>query len=303
MNLSPPPLARAAAVSSQTAATTKPIASAGHYATVARALAFLEANAARSPSLAETAAVLGLSEFHFQRLFLEWAGVTPKEFLQALRLARAKQLLVHSRPLLDTAFALGLSGPSRLHDLFVTVEGLTPGDWKRGAAGLHLRWTVADTRFGPALFAAGERGLCRIAFVDSLAAARDELALHWPGARLVEDAAALAPTITEVASRMSGEAPRERLGLLLRGSPLRLKVWQALLRLPPGAVASYSFLAAQAGHPSAVRAVASAVADNPIAWLVPCHRAIRASGALGEYRWGASRKALVLACEQLGANP
>mgnify|MGYP000901334396 CR=1 FL=1 len=268
------------------------------YQRIEKAISWLRDHAAEQPSLAEAAGVLGLSEFHFQRLFLEWAGVTPKEFVQVLTLRRAKALLDESKPLLDAAFAVGMSGPSRLHDLFVGIERMTPGDYKRAAAGMTIRWTLAPTRFGAALFAATDRGLCRIAFLDSKEAAMAELAAEWPGARHVEDARALAGFVEEVDRRMRGDAPRDRLGLLLRGSPLRLKVWEALLRVPRGAMISYTDLAAQAGEPRAVRAVASSVADNPIGYLVPCHRVIRATGAINEYRWGSARKAVILGCEQ-----
>lgn len=275
-----------------------------HYTTIARAIDFLRERGEPTTRLAEAAAHVGLSEFHFQRLFVEWAGVTPKEFVQTMTLARAKALLAEDLSLLDTSLQLGLSGPARLHDLFVSVEAMTPGDWKRGAQGLVLRWTLAETPFGRALFAATERGLCRVSFiddgfVDAAAQARAELESEWPGAQLVEDAAALQTQVDEILHRMRGGAPRQRLGLLLRGSPLRVRVWQALMRVPPGRLTSYSGLAARVGEPRAVRSVASCVADNPIAWLVPCHRVIRAGGDIGEYHWGPQRKHTMLAWEQL----
>lgn len=275
----------------------------GDYARVARAIDWLCEHSVDQPSLAAAAAAIGLSEFHFQRLFVAWAGVSPKEFLQALTLVRAKRLLRRAS-VLDAALGVGLSGPSRLHDLFLRVERVTPGEWKRAGAGLVLRYAVGETRFGPALFSASERGLCGLGFIDSAggrAQALEELRARWPGAQLVEDAAALAPSIHEVDRRMRGLGPASRLGVVLKGSELRLTVWTALLALGPGDVLSYSELAERVGAPRAVRAVASCVADNPIGWLIPCHRVIQKSGAVGDYRWTPARKQLLLASERCAA--
>ena len=272
-----------------------------NYLRIERALAYLQARQQQQPSLDEVAEHVGLSAFHFQRLFLSWAGVTPKEFLQALTLQRAKSLLKKSTSLLETSLQLGLSGSSRLHDLFLHVEKMTPGEYKLQARGLTIHWTATDTPIGSALFAATERGLCQIAFADDLSCALSELKENWPAARLIESRARARPYAQEVLRRLRGLTPQSRLGILMKGSELRLKVWLALLRVPAGSLVSYAQLASLAGHASAVRAVAGCVADNPLAFLVPCHRVIRASGVFGEYRWGPFRKQALIGLEQVKA--
>jgi len=269
------------------------------YERVEKAIRFLAEHAGEQPRLAEVAGHVGLSPFHFQREFTAWAGLSPKEFLKSLTAKRARELLDDSHSLLDTALEVGLSGPSRLHDLFVSVEGMTPGEYKHRAAGLSIHWCVAQTPFGRALFAAAPRGLCRLAFTEDPEAAVAELARDWPGASLVHDPARLEPYCLEVSDRMRGLAPSTRLGLVLKGSELRLRVWRALLEIPRGTLASYAQVAALAGRADAVRAVAGGVAANPIAYLIPCHRVIRSTGALGGYHWGTGRKKVMLATEQV----
>jgi len=267
------------------------------YSRVERVIRHLEAHAGERPDLAALARVAGLSEFHFQRMFHRWAGITPKAFLQCLTLARAKELLDGSRSLLEASGELGLSGTGRLHDLFLTLEAMTPGEHQRGGAGLTLRWGVHATPFGEALFAATERGLCALSFLDrGREGALAELRSRWPHALLLEDPAATLPAAREVATRMEG-GPRGPLALLLKGSPFQVQVWKALLRIPEGGLASYRGLAALAGSPGASRAVGSALGANPIAYLIPCHRVIRATGALGDYHWGPARKRALLGVE------
>lgn len=270
---------------------------ASDYARVERAIRFVHAHAARQPSLAEVARELGLSEFHVQRLFQRWAGVSPKRFLQAITLARAKELLAAERPLLETSLAVGLSGPSRLHDLFVAVERMTPGEFARQAEGITLSWDVRPTRLGQALFAATARGLCALHFVDGGGSdeALAELQRRWPRATLRRDQGAVEGYADTLEARLGGE-PRP-LALVLQGTPLQLRVWEALLRIPPGQVVSYGALARAVGAPGAARAVGSAVGRNPIGVLVPCHRVIQSTGALGGYRWGLARKLAVLGRE------
>lgn len=276
-----------------------PATSSANYARIEQAIAYLLAHQDRQPSLDEVAEQADLSPFHFQRLFLAWAGVTPKEFLQALTIQRAKVLLKNSTSLLDASLQLGLSGTSRLHDLFVHVEKMTPGEYKQRAQGLSIYWTLTDTPVGPALFAATERGVCQIAFVDDLTCALAELKENWPAAQLVESRTHALPYAKEVLRRMQGLTPQSRLGIVMKGSDLRLSVWLALLRVPAGMLVSYSQLASLSGHPAAVRAVASCVAQNPLAFLVPCHRVIRSSGVFGEYRWGPQRKQVLIGLEQV----
>lgn len=272
------------------------------YQTVARALHYLGDHFLRQPSLEELSAHVGMSRFHFQRLFSRWAGVSPKRFLQFLTLEHAKGLLLQSEPVLHTAFASGLSGPARLHDLFISTEGVTPGEFKSRGLALQIAYGVHPTPFGPALFARTERGLCHLAFLDSecgtaIDAAVDGLRTEWPDAVLAEEpeeTAALAQAIFYPGNTSPPAAP---LSLFLKGTNYQIKVWTALLRIPSGSVTTYGGLAKALGAPKSARAVGSAVAKNPIAFLIPCHRVIRGIGAFGEYRWGAVRKRAIIGWE------
>lgn len=268
------------------------------YDRIERAIRYLEAHAASQPSLAEVADHLGLSEAHFHRMFHRWAGVTPKDFVQFLTLGRAKQLLAGERSVLDASLEVGLSGSGRLHDLFVSIEALTPGEYKRGGAGVGIAWAIHPTPLGQALFAATERGLCGLTFLGAEGPERAlaDLRDRWPHAEFQPDAPATMPYAAEVSARMQG-GPTRPLALLLKGTPFQLKVWEALLSVPEGRVMSYQGLAAAAGMPSATRAVGTAMGANPIGYLIPCHRVIRAGGEIGEYRWGADRKRVLLAIE------
>lgn len=266
------------------------------YAIVAQAIRYLQAHARRQPTLAELAQAVHLSEFHLQRVFSQWAGVSPKRFLQYLGKERALQALRQAPDVLAASVEAGLSGPGRLHDLLVTVEAMSPGEIRRGGAGLRVRWGLGETPLGQALLAWTPRGICHLAFIDDAgeAPARAALQAAWPAAQLVHDAAQAA----EWLQRIFPSVPQPgRLHLLLRGTNFQIKVWEALLRLPSGHCASYSQLAAAAGVPRAQRAVGSAVAANAVAYLIPCHRVIRESGEIGQYRWGAERKAALLAWE------
>lgn len=268
------------------------------YTRVEQAIRYLDAHARTQPSLEELARHVGLSEFHFQRLFRQWAGVTPKDFLQCLTLNRAKELLTESRTLLATSLELGLSGTGRLHDLFLNLEAMTPGDFKRQGEGLVIHWGVHATPFGEALFAVTPRGLCGLSFLEegSRAKAVADLQARWPGAVLAEASIQTEPFAVEVTSRMRGCASRP-LSLLLKGSPFQIQVWKALLAIPEGRIASYRGLAQLAGAPNATRAVGSALAMNPVGYLIPCHRVIRSTGAIGEYHWGSLRKLALLGVE------
>ena len=249
-----------------------------------------------SATLEDLGREVHMSPFHLQRLFVDWAGVSPKEFGQAMRHARAKTL-IRSQNLLESSYDLGLSSSSRLHDLFLSVESMTPGESKTLGRDLVIRWGVFETPFGNALLAATARGLCRLSFVEGPEEGEAELAREWPNAALIQDPLYVQPTVDEVVRRMEGASPTASIGVVMRGSPFRLQVWRALIEVPSGGVVSYSTLADAAGRSKAVRAVASSVANNDLAYLIPCHRVIRASGVLGEYRWGASRKAAMLGFE------
>lgn len=255
------------------------------------------AGAAEAPSLQALAEQAGQSPFHFQRSFVSLAGVTPKEFSQALTLARAKQRLQDAESVLEAALNVGLSGPSRLHDLFLSLEGLTPGEFKAGGLGLQLQWCRFETLLGPAWLAASARGVMRLAFLSGSSVAEQIAAAGLPDAQWQEAPEALAPLAQEVQRRLAGLQPQQPISLVLSGTPLRLKVWEALLRIPAGQLLSYGQLARLSGAPQAVRAVASCVAANPIAYLIPCHRVIRANAEFGEYRWGPATKRALLGLE------
>lgn len=268
------------------------------YATIGRALAWLGRHWQEQPSLEVTAAAVGLGPHHFQRLFTRYVGVSPKKYVQYLTLRHAKARLAESASVLDAAFDAGLSGPGRLHDLFVTHEALTPGEWKTRAAELKLAWGWHDSPFGDCLIVASPRGVCGLAFGDpgEHDAVLADLAGNFGEARLVSDAAVTQPF---AAQAFGG---RGSVHLLLRATPFQLKVWEALLRIPAGALTSYSDLARRIGRPDAPRAVASAVGQNPVSWLIPCHRVLRSDGSITGYRWQPERKRLILAWEAARAG-
>lgn len=269
------------------------------FSRVAQAIRYLCAQVQDQPSLADVSAQVGVSEFHFQRIFQKWAGISPKRFLQYLTLREAKGLLLESRSVLEASLELGLSSPSRLHDLFISIERMTPGQFKERAEGLTLQWAVADTPFGPALMAALEGRLCALSFLagEEPAPALAELRGRWPRARFQQDGPALQPFVAALESRLRGGAPQP-LALALKGTAFQLKVWEALLRIPEGRVLAYGDLARQLGEPGASRAIGTAIGQNPVGYLIPCHRVIQASGALGDYHWGADRKRAILALER-----
>ncbi|MBK8120004.1 MAG: methylated-DNA--[protein]-cysteine S-methyltransferase [Sulfuritalea sp.] len=258
------------------------------YAAVARAIGFIRANAARQPDLAEIAAAAKLSEYHLQRLFSAWAGLSPKRFLQYLTKEHALTALRASAGVFDAALDAGLSGPGSLHDLMVSCEALTPGEIRTQGAGVELRHGFAATPLGEALFGWTRRGVCHLAFCDDDQDAK--LALlrkDWPAANFVRDDAGA----RSLAGRVFPAVPTSgKLHLLLRGTNFQIKVWEALLKIPPAALVSYGRLAGHLGQPRAARAVGSAIAANSIAYLIPCHRVIRDHGNFSNYRWGVERK-------------
>lgn len=268
------------------------------YQRIERAIAFLQEHFLAQPDLAAIAKHVHLSEFHFQRLFTRWAGVSPKRFLQFLTVEHAKQQLAESKAVLDVTFDTGLSSPSRLYDLFVTVEAVTPGEFKSRGAGLKIRYGLHATRFGICLLAVTERGICWLAFLhpEQSDKAVEEMKRQWRGAQVVESPSTTVAFAERIFSRRQGndDVP---LNLLLAGTNFQLKVWQALLKIPAGAVISYQTLAREVCRARASRAVGNAVANNPIAYLIPCHRVIRNTGLIGDYRWGSARKRALLAWE------
>ncbi len=268
-----------------------------HWQLMRRAIARLDAG--RDLTLEEIAAEMGLSPAHFHRTFSRWAGTSPKRFQQYLSLGHAKRLLEERRTTLETADALGLSGTGRLHDLFVTWEAMSPGAYARRGEGLAIRWSTGEGPFGPLLAMATGRGLAGLAFTaeTGVEAAFDDLAGRWPAAAFVEDPAALAPYLEVLDTEVGGTR------LHVMGGPFQIKVWEALLRVPQGRVTTYAEIARAIGHPGAHRAVGTAVGRNPIGGLIPCHRALRASGGLGGYHWGLPVKRALLADEAARTAP
>ena len=264
------------------------------YARIEQAIHYIETNAYRQPDLNEVSAHIGLSEYHFQRLFTRWAGISPKRFLQFLTRENAKALLAQSANLLDATYASGLSSPGRLHDLFVQTEAVTPGEFKSKGAGVDIVYGFHPSPFGECLLALTGRGICFLAFVQNdRPAALEQLRKAWPNAFLTEDPARTVAYVGQIFYR-SNSAP---LPVHLRGTNFQIKVWEALLRLPPGQVTTYQSLAAQIQSPGAARAVGNAVAHNPLAYLIPCHRVLQKTGRFGDYRYGAARKKAILLWE------
>ncbi|MCB6179880.1 bifunctional helix-turn-helix domain-containing protein/methylated-DNA--[protein]-cysteine S-methyltransferase [Rhodobacter sp. Har01] len=265
-----------------------------HYAVIGRALRIID-EAGPQLTLEGLAAQMAMSPAHFQRVFSQWVGVSPKRYQQYLTLDHARRLLAERLTTLATAQEVGLSGSGRLHDLFLTWEAMSPGDYARGGEGLTILWGWFDSPFGPALVMGTERGICGIGFADEVGAeaAFQDLVSRWPKATYVEDPGALRPwVLSAFAPSATAETP-----LYLIGAPFQIKVWEALLAIPTGHVTTYSEIALRVGHPTAQRAVGSAVGRNPISFLIPCHRALRRDGGLGGYHWGLPRKRAMLAWE------
>jgi AraC family transcriptional regulator of adaptative response/methylated-DNA-[protein]-cysteine methyltransferase len=268
------------------------------YQRVAAAIHYLEANYRQHPSLDEIADSAHLSKYHFQRLFKRWAGISPTQFMQFLTLEYAKERLQESQSVLDAALDAGLSGPGRLHDLFVTFEAMTPGEYKKRGGGLQITYGFHDTPFGECLLATTERGICALYFVreDDRSAALEQLRSHWPQAGFKQDPSRTQPLIDQIFAPSPTDPPRP-FHLLLKGTNFQVKVWQALMAIPSGAMASYQDVAASIGKPNGAHAVGGALAKNPVAYLIPCHRVISKAGRAYRYRWGTTRKQAMLGWE------
>ncbi len=269
-----------------------------HYQVMRRAIDAIDAAGDTQLSLADLAAEMQMSPAHFQRLFSTWVGVSPKRYQQYLTLGHAKTLLRDRFTMLDTAHSVGLSGSGRLHDLFLRWEAMSPGDYAQGGAELTIYWGWFDSLFGPALVMGTDRGICGLAFAGETGAdaAMKDMVSRWPNATFLENSDALRDWAT-AALGMTGETQ-----LHMIGAPFQLKVWEALLRIPTGHVTTYSEIAGAIGNPKAVRAVGTAVGRNPVSLLIPCHRALRKSGALGGYHWGLPVKRAILAWESARAE-
>lgn len=272
-----------------------------HYKVMRRAIDLLD-QAEDPMSLDEVAAQMGMSAAHFQRLFSRWVGVSPKRYQQYLKLGQAKKMLRDRATTLEAAHEVGLSGTGRLHDLFLRWEAMSPGEFARSGEGLKIYWGWFDSPFGLALVMGTEKGICGLALAAETGeeAAMQDLMSRWPKAEFIEDPMMLRPWVLTAFGAEDGSLDKAPLYLI--GAPFQIKVWEALLRIPTGYVTTYSDIASAIGNPKAVRAVGTAVGRNPVSWLIPCHRALRKSGALGGYHWGLPVKRAMLAFEAARAE-
>jgi len=266
---------------------------------IEKAIHFLEQNVARQPELAEVAGAVHMSEYHFQRMFSRWVGISPKRFLQFLTREHARKMLQQSSNVLETALDSGLTGPSRLHDLFVNCDAATPGEIRSGGRGMRIEYGFHSSPFGECLIAKSGRGITDMQFLVGVKDREDligELHKRWYGAEVLENPQATANVLDLIFSNAHSQDGKP-LHILFSGTNFQMKVWEALLRIPQGCLVSYQDIAEALDKPKAVRAVASAIANNPIAYLVPCHRVIRKMGELNQYRWGAARKKAIIGWE------
>jgi AraC family transcriptional regulator, regulatory protein of adaptative response / methylated-DNA-[protein]-cysteine methyltransferase len=273
------------------------------FARMTRAIEFIEREFQRQPKLAEIARHVGLSDFHFNRLFRRWTGLTPKQYLAEVTSRAASAALRDEPSVMEAAHSVGLSGGSRLHDLTVTLEAMSPGEIRAGGEGVEIRHGITVTPFGSAFVAETARGLLRLSFLDGRSDATEMAALRvsWPRARFVRDDARAAELAAAIWTSRAGHKP-VTLPLAVSGTNFQVQVWRALLELDPGATVTYSALARKLGKPDGARAVGNAVGANPIAWVIPCHRVLKASGELGGYRWGAARKQMIRRWEERRAG-
>lgn len=266
-----------------------------NYERIAKAIGYIRTHFRMHPDLDELAAGLHLSPYHFQRLFTEWAGTSPKKFLQYTSISHAKKILEQQATLFDAAMETGLSGTGRLHDLFVNIEGMTPAEYRDGGRNLNIRYQFAESPFGMVLLASTGKGICHMAFCENRSEAVAELQERFPGAQYQEAEDTLQQNALAVFREHRGDLPAIKLHL--KGSSFQLKVWESLLRIPLGALSTYGRIAADIGSPAAQRAVGTAIGSNPVAYLIPCHRVIRAGGETGGYMWGPDRKTAIIGWE------
>jgi AraC family transcriptional regulator of adaptative response/methylated-DNA-[protein]-cysteine methyltransferase len=274
------------------------------YARIEKAIRYLDSNRADQPELGDVAKYVGLSPAHFQRMFTRWAGISPKRFLQHRTAQVVKKLLRENRSVLDASYEAGLSGSSRLHDLIVNAEAVSPGEYQNAGEGLVVKFGFHPSPFGECLIALTPRGICHLAFVNPVSRheALDRLKHDWPRAEIVADQSATRAAVAR-AFPIGGSATLPPLALHIKGTNFQLKVWEALLQIPDGGVTTYGDIADSLHLPGASRAVGSAVGSNPVSWLIPCHRVIRSTGELGGYAWGIERKKVMLMKEQMGPRP
>lgn len=266
------------------------------YQRIEKAIDYLKLNFKQQPALEDVAAHVHLSPFHFQRMFKEWAGVTPKKFLQYLSIEYAKGILKDKQStLFDAAYETGLSGTSRLHDLFIKIEGMTPGEFKNGGEQLQINYSYAESPFGPLIVASTTKGICYMAFANDADSAFNDLKTLFPNARYQQVLDMLQQNALYIFSQDWNRLNEVKLHL--KGTDFQLKVWETLLKIPQGSLSTYSAIAQAINSPGASRAVGSAVGDNPVAFLIPCHRVIKATGDLGQYHWGSQRKTAIIGWE------
>ena len=265
------------------------------YERIAKAIDYIQQNFKDQPNLDEVADYLHLSPAHFQRLFSEWAGTSPKKFLQYISLEHAKSILKQNHSVLDATFETGLSSGSRLHDLFIQIEGMTPAEYKNGGENLTIHYQFSDTQFGRVLVASTTKGICKMSFVDGDMDAYSLLQTQFPQAKFIEQSDELQQNALAIFS--SNCTDLSQIKLHLKGTDFQLKVWESLLKIPMGQLSTYGELAQSIGNAKASRAVGTAIGRNPVAFLIPCHRVIQASGVLGEYHWGKTRKMSMIGWE------
>jgi AraC family transcriptional regulator of adaptative response/methylated-DNA-[protein]-cysteine methyltransferase len=270
------------------------------YERIKKAIEFIRSNFQQQPDLDAVAKEVYLSPFHFQRLLKDWAGVSPKKFLQYISFQHAKKLL-HQHTVSDAAYDTGLSGSSRLHDLFISIEGMTPGEYKNGGEQLQINYSFAETPFGNIIVASTAKGICHLAFADDEKEALIQLQLQFPKAKFRQ----VVDTIQQNALFIFTQDWKDlsKIKLHLKGTPFQIKVWEALLKIPMGDVSTYSCIANTINNPNASRAVGTAIGDNPVAFLIPCHRVIRSTGDFGQYHWGGIRKTAMIGWEAAKTNP
>lgn len=267
-----------------------------NYQRIAEAIDYIKSNFRDQPDLDEVAEKVNLSPFHFQRLFTSWAGVSPKKFLQYTSIDYAKNLLKHkSASLFDVANETGLSGTGRLHDLFVKIEAMTPGEYKNGGENLEIHYSFSETPFGQIIIGSTERGICYLAFIDNPAEGLKGLVGHFPNGKFIESNVTKHKLVVEFFLGLSNNS--NPIKLHIKGTEFQLKVWEALLKIPFGNLSTYGSLATEIKQPTASRAVGTAIGSNPIAYLIPCHRVIQSTGNFGGYMWGSTRKTAIIGWE------
>ena len=270
------------------------------YERIKKAIEFIHSNFQQQPDLDAVAKEVYLSPFHFQRLFKDWAGVSPKKFLQYISLQHAKKLL-QDHTVTDAAYETGLSGSGRLHDLFINIEGMTPGEYKNGGEQLHINYSFAETPFGNIIVASTSKGICHLTFADDEKDALKQLQTQFPKAQFRQ----VVDTIQQNALFIFTQDWKNlsNIKLHLKGTPFQIKVWEALLKIPMGDLSTYSLIADTLNNPKASRAVGTAIGDNPVAFLIPCHRVIKSTGDFGQYHWGSIRKTAMIGWEAAKTNP